>query len=171
MTKHGSTALGLNTHSSSSSSSLGWTPFSRPTKESNPGSSLSTTSGSDPIRPAMTRHTSIARFTCMNLNSSSISSGTAACARHPDDCVEIPSILGENPLLMIPQMLQYWLLHMPEAPFSPKSQRKVAQWNLNSSLPSAMHRSSLLLPAMFRAAFDFTCSLYSSNRVRIFGLL
>nr|GMD14107.1 hypothetical protein Csa_6G187400 [Ipomoea batatas] len=135
MTKHGSTALGLNTHSSSSSSSLGWAPFSRLTKESNPGSSLSTTSGSDPTRPAMTRHTSMARLTCMNLNSSSISSGTAAWARQPEDCVEIPSILGENPVLMIPQTLQYWLEHMPEAPpppFSPKSHRKVAQWNLKT---------------------------------------
>uniref|UniRef100_A0A2P2J653 Uncharacterized protein n=1 Tax=Rhizophora mucronata TaxID=61149 RepID=A0A2P2J653_RHIMU len=49
----------------------------------------------------------MARFTFMNLNSSSISSGIAACALQLADRVEIPSSFGEKPDLIIPQTLQY----------------------------------------------------------------
>lgn len=59
---------------------------------------------------------------------------------------------------------------MLELPFCPSSQMKVLQWNLNSSLPSAIHLSSLLTTA-FRLAFSLTHSLYSSNRDRIRLLL
>ena len=175
ITKQGSTDLGLNTSNSSSSTNLVSDPpppmALLPTTESNPPSSLSTSSWSLPIRPATTLHTSIALFTFMNLNSSSMSSGIVACALQLVDSVEIPSNLGENPVLMIPQTLQYWWLQTLEFPFCPKLQRNVEQWNLRSSLPSAMHLSSRLRTAPFRAALDFTDSLYSSNLASIFELL
>ncbi|XP_019054995.1 PREDICTED: uncharacterized protein LOC109115428 [Nelumbo nucifera] len=58
-----------------------------------------------PMRPATTRHTSMARFTFVKVNSSSISSGSAMCALQLLDSVNMPSILAENPDLMIPQIL------------------------------------------------------------------
>ena len=149
-----------------------WTPSPLlPKTESNPPSSLSTSSESHPTRPATTRQTSIALFTFMKLNSCSISSGIATCAFQLVDSVEIPSNLGENPDLTIPHTLQYCWLQIPEFPLSPRSHRNVEQWNLNSSFPSAMHLSSRLLTAPFRAALALTVSLYSSNLESIFGLL
>lgn len=113
----------------------------------------------------------MARFTCMNLNSSSISSGIATCALQLVDIVEIPSIFGENPVLIIPHTLQYCWLHRSE--LIPNSHKKVVQWNLSNSFPSATHLSSRLLAAVvpFRAAFDMTHSRNSSNLVSILGLL
>lgn len=98
-------------------------------------------------------------------------SGIATCALQLVDSVEIPSNLGEKPDLMIPQILQYCWQQILEFPLSPKSQRNVEQWNLKSSLPSAMHLSSRFFAAPFRAALAFTDSLYSSNLDSIFGLL
>ena len=98
-----------------------------PTIESNPSSSLFTSSWSLPTRPATTLNTCIALLTFMNRNSSSMSSGIVACALQLVDSMEIPSNLCENPLLMIPQMLQYRWLKRPEFPFCPKLQRNVEQ--------------------------------------------
>lgn len=59
-------------------------------------------------------------------------------------------------------------LHKLEEPFRPREQLKEVQWNLRSSLPSAMQRGCFLESFV---ALAFMESLYSSNLVMVFCVL
>lgn len=57
-----------------------------------------------------------------------------------------------------------------EEPFMPKEHTEVVQWNLRSSLPSAMQRGCFLLGSCF-VALDLMDSLYSSNLAIVLWVL
>jgi len=114
--------------------------------------------------PAITRQTSIALF-------SSVSSTHALSWAFPlVAVVKIPvPPVTLNPCLIMLQTLHCGIeLHKLEDPFRPREHAKEVQWNLSSSLPSAMQRGCFLGSFV---ALAFMESLYSSNLVMVFWVL
>ena len=113
------------------------------------------------IRPAITRHTSIALLSFSSAPTSALSWARPLVAVVSMPFSVGPSLWSLNPLLIMAHTLQCGMeLQRLEDPLRPNEHLKVVQWNLKSSFPSAMHLGCFLGSFV---ALDLMKSLYSSN--------